>query len=166
MTINDTMNDGFGGSMSHLDCDECMKAYESAVTTATVTGSIEATVTYDHRGDDGHLVVDHQARATRMTADSIIRPCGSIEPHATHRWATTDSGEPVMHTCPGIANDARRVRAVQFHDIDEKVARVRVLIDDIRKATAEYGPDDWGYTGRGSDLARIQHDLAVVLGEE
>lgn len=54
------------------DCPECMRCAESGAILARVRGSAEGGQVIDHRGEDGELVVDHQAvvRRNRSGDDS------------------------------------------------------------------------------------------------
>lgn len=62
--------------------------------------------------------------------------------------------------------NAIQTRNQQFADIDAKIAAIVALRKSMAERCKGLGADNWAYTGRGSDLARIQADLARVLGED
>lgn len=61
------------------------------------------------------------------------------------------------------AQNAVQARNEQFADIDAKIDRIVALRREMAERCKGLGTNDWRYTGRGGDLARIQADLARVL---
>lgn len=61
---------------------------------------------------------------------------------------------------------AGTARAAQFADIDALLHDLAEYVDELKATCENLDPRSWAYTGRGSDLARIQYDLRAVMGIE